>query len=95
MNERLTARALAYWFIDDGASTSKKSISRTYRFNTQSFQPEGRSGARLHPLDDQQRLVEAWRDNLSISATIQKFKVYRIREPFCQFDSPRDLPAML
>ena len=37
ISDLLTARALAYWFMDDGASTSKKSISRTYRFSTHSL----------------------------------------------------------
>lgn len=33
----LTSRALAYWFMDDGACMSRKSRSRTYIFHTQSF----------------------------------------------------------
>ena len=71
--ELLTARSLAYWFMDDGASTSKKSRSRTYRFSTHSFHPNPvRVSFSAYPLDDQKRLVEALKDNLDIAATIQK-----------------------
>jgi DNA-binding transcriptional regulator WhiA len=35
IDKHLTARALAYWFMDDGSKTSD---SKTYHLNTQSFQ---------------------------------------------------------
>ena len=60
IHELLTPRGLAYWFIDDG---SKLCINqkRYYSFATHSF-----------PLEDQEILVEALRDNFEIDATIQK-----------------------
>ena len=47
-------RGLAYWFMDDGTYiyTFKKSKNRTYRFATHSF-----------PFEDQERLVQALKDN--------------------------------
>ena len=60
ISELLTARALAYWFMDDGSSYTKNQ-RRYYFFSTQSF-----------PLEDQERLVQALKDNFEIDATIQK-----------------------
>ena len=50
---------LAYWFMDDGTYiyTFKKSKNRTYRFATHSF-----------PFEDQERLVQALKDNFEIAA---------------------------
>ena len=50
ISELLTARALAYWFMDDGSYKFNKSKNgkRYYVFNTQSF-----------ILEDQSRLVQA------------------------------------
>ena len=64
INELLTPRALAYWFMDDGTYTFNRSQNdpqRYYRFSTQSF-----------PLEDQALLVQVLRDNFDIDATIQK-----------------------
>ena len=62
IHELLTERGLAYWFMDDGDSYTKtRSHLRYYRFNTQSFL-----------LSDQERLVQALKDNFDIDATIQK-----------------------
>lgn len=57
----LTPRALAYWFMDDGTYHTNKSVTRNYVFATHSF-----------PLEDQETLVQALRDNFEIAATIQK-----------------------
>jgi len=66
IHELLTERGLAYWFMDDGDSYTKtRSHLRYYRFNTQSFL-----------LSDQERLVEALRDNFWIHASIQKHYSY-------------------
>ena len=66
IHELLTERGLAYWFMDDGDSYTKtRSHLRYYRFNTQSFL-----------LSDQERLVEALRDNFGIHASIQKHYSY-------------------
>ena len=65
-HQLLTERGLAYWFMDDGDSYTKtRSHLRYYRFNTQSFL-----------LSDQERLVEALRDNFGIHASIQKHYSY-------------------
>ena len=51
IHELLTARADAYWFMDDGTCKSYKSKNRTYVFNTQSFPKEDQAGeARLRNL---------------------------------------------
>ena len=47
INEILTARALAYWFADDGNSY-QKARNRAYRFSTHSF-----------PLEDQGAIAPA------------------------------------
>nr|YP_009720771.1 putative LAGLIDADG DNA endonuclease [Ostreobium quekettii]QGQ61983.1 putative LAGLIDADG DNA endonuclease [Ostreobium quekettii] len=62
ISELLTARALAYWFMDDGSALSRKA-RRYYVFNTHSF-----------PLEDQgaKGVVDALRDNFDIDATIKK-----------------------
>ena len=52
INELLTPKALAYWFMDDGGCKSYKSKNRTYRFSTHSF-----------PCSDQALLVQILRDN--------------------------------
>ena len=52
IGQLLTARALAYWFMDDGTCKSYKSKNRTYRFSTHSF-----------PFEDQEILIQALRDN--------------------------------
>ena len=64
ISELLTPRSDAYWFMDDGSRRFKKYKNRTYinyTFSTHSF-----------PFEDQSRLVQALRDNLSIHANIQK-----------------------
>ena len=50
----LTARALAYWLMDDGHS-DQNGRRRAYRFSTHSF-----------PLKDQEILVQALKDNFDI-----------------------------
>lgn len=66
IQEFLTPRALAYWFMDDGTSSQ-----RSYNFSTHSF-----------PLEDQEILVQAFRDNFLINATIQKDRsMYRLGLP--------------
>ena len=52
INELITPKALAYWFMDDGGCKSYKSKNRTYRFSTHSF-----------PCSDQALLVQILRDN--------------------------------
>ena len=51
--------------MDDGTYHTNKSVIRNYVFSTHSF-----------PLEDQQTLVQAWRDNFEIAATIQKHRSY-------------------
>lgn len=51
--------------MDDGSYTSDK--NRTYRFSTQSF-----------PFEDQERLLEALKNNFDIDATIQKDRSHYI-----------------
>lgn len=74
IQEFLTPRALAYWFMDDGTYNSRSkndSNSRTYVFSTQSF-----------PLEDQELLVQALINNFSIHANIQKDRsMYRLYIP--------------
>ena len=76
--ELLTARALAYWFMDDGSYTSNK--NRTSMFSTHSFHPNPvRVSFSAYPYSDQERLVQALRYNFGISATIQKqYSYYRL-----------------
>ena len=52
--------------MDDGSSYTKNQ-RRYYFFSTQSF-----------PLEDQERLVQALKDNFEIDATIQKNNSYYI-----------------
>jgi hypothetical protein len=63
----LTARGLAYWFMDDGCSFQiKQKCYLVFSTNSSS-------------LADQQKLVEALRDRFEISATIQKhYSYYRL-----------------
>ena len=56
IEELLTPRAVAYWFMDDGTSY-RSGRHRAYRFSTHSF-----------PFSDQERLVQALRYNFGISA---------------------------
>ena len=51
IGELLTARALAYWFIDDGSYRTRKAKRYDF-FSTHSF-----------PLEDQEILVQALRDH--------------------------------
>ena len=68
ISELLTARALAYWFMDDGTALFRKA-KRYYVFNTQSF-----------IFEDQKRLVQALSHNFGIHATIQKqLSYYKFR----------------
>ena len=68
INDLLTPRALAYWFMDDGFQFNMTKNRRRYRYyalSTNSF-----------PLEDQKRLVQALKDNFSIHTTIQKERFY-------------------
>ena len=66
ISELLTARALSYWFMDDGGNLPRNQ-RRYYFFSTQSF-----------PLEDQEILLQALKDNFSglMVATIQKDRSY-------------------
>ena len=64
IGEFLTARGLAYLFMDDGSALFRKA-RRYYVFNTHSF-----------PIEDQEILVHALKANFEIDATIQKHYSY-------------------
>lgn len=65
LHELLTPRALAYWFMDDGASY-QNGRNRAYRLNRAAKPPFGRSS----------RLVQALNNNFDIDATIQNTQHY-------------------
>ena len=76
IHELLTARADAYWFMDDGTCKSYKSKNRTYVFNTQSFPKEDQAPKPTRsPI---KKLIKALSNNFRIHATIQKQRSYYI-----------------
>ena len=80
IHELLTPRALAYWFMDDGTYYTSNQ-KRSYVFSTQSF-----------PLEDQERLVQAFRYNFSINAKIHKDRsMYRLALPLASSPTFLDL----
>ena len=63
IDELLTPRALASWFMDDGSYRTKKA-KRYYVLNTQSFHPNPvRVSFSAYPLEDQNKPVQALSHN--------------------------------
>jgi hypothetical protein len=75
IHKMLTARSLAYWFMDDGSWAR----SGLLYLNTQSFTRDG----------DQERLIKALDKNCGIKATRQRdgkyYRLYILRESHDQF----------
>ena len=68
IDQLLTPRGLAYWFMDDGTFKQQSQIKKSYLFSTHSF-----------PLNDQKKLQKILREKFKIYANIHKDKnFYRI-----------------